>query len=111
MRWALAVLLVAACSANDDFPAPQIASVTPPSATPGSAVVIAGNYFCHQSEEDVDPGGCTTLGTVYFGTMVASALQYDETSITVEVPQGTGTIEITISVAGERSNAASFTFE
>lgn len=75
----------------------------------GTSVVIAGNYFCHQSEEDVQP--CTIQGAVYFGTTVATALQYDETSITAEVPDGTGTTDITISVAGEQSNAVSFTFE
>ena len=105
------VLLIAACSANDDFPAPQIASVSPQRAAPGSSVVIAGNYFCHQSEEDEQPQPCTTLGTIYFGTTIANALQYEETSITAEVPDGMGQTDITLSVAGEHSNAVSFTFE
>ena len=78
---------------------------------PGSSVVIAGNYFCHQSEEDDQAGPCSTPGTVYFGTSVATALQYQETAVTAEVPDGTGTTDITLVVAGERSNAASFTFE
>jgi len=110
MRFA-ALALLAACSANDDFPAPQIASLNPQQAMAGAAVVIAGNYFCHQSEEDQQGEPCTTLGTVYFGTMVANALQYDENSITVEVPAGTGTVDVTVVVAGERSNAVSFSFE
>lgn len=110
MRWAI-VLVVAGCSANDDFPAPQIASVSPQHAAPGSSVVIAGNYFCHQSEEDQQAQPCTTIGTVYFGTTIAIALQYDETSITAEVPDGTGQTDITINVAGEHSNAIAFTFE
>lgn len=105
------LMLVAACSASDDFPAPQIASVNPQHATAGAAVVIAGSYFCHQSEEDPQADPCTMMGTIYFGTTVATALQYEETSITAEVPDGTGTADITLIVAGERSNAVSFTFE
>jgi hypothetical protein len=110
MRWAV-VLLVAACSASDDFPAPQISSVNPQRAAPGSSVVIAGSYFCHQSEEDQQVQPCTTMGTVYFGTAIATPLQYEETSITAEVPDGTGTADIAIIVAGEHSNTISFTFE
>lgn len=110
MRCAV-LLLVAACSASDDFPAPQIASVNPQQAAPGSAVVIAGSFFCHQTEEDPQAQPCTMMGTVYFGTGLATALQYEETSITAEVPDGTGTADISIIVAGEHSNTVSFTFE
>jgi hypothetical protein len=110
MRWAV-VLVVAACSASDDFPAPQISSVNPAHAAPGSSVVIAGSYFCHQSEEDEQGQPCTMMGTVYFGVGLATALQYEETSITAEVPDGMGTVDISISVAGEHSNTVSFTFE
>jgi hypothetical protein len=110
MRWAV-MLLVAACSANDDFPAPQISSVNPQQAAPGSSVVIAGSYFCHQSEEDEQAQPCTVMGTIYFGTTLATALQYEETSITAEVPDGVGTADIAVLVAGEHSNTVSFTFE
>ena len=106
-----AAALLAACSANDDFPAPQIASINPTHATPGTAVLIAGDYFCHQSEEDPQGPPCTTMGAIYFGSMVANALQYDETQIMAEVPTGVGSVDVTISVAGERSNAITFTFD
>jgi len=111
VRIVVAAALVAACSANDDFPAPQIASIAPDHATPGTAVLIAGDYFCHQSEEDPQGPPCTTMGAVSFGEMVANALQYDETQIMVEVPSGVGTVDVTIAVAGEQSNAIAFTFE
>jgi uncharacterized protein (TIGR03437 family) len=110
MRWVI-VLLVAACSASDDFPAPQVSSVNPGRAAPGSSVVISGSYFCHQSEEDGQTQPCTMMGTVYFGSTVATALQYEETSITAEVPDGMGTADIAVDVAGEHSNTISFTFE
>jgi len=110
MRWAL-VVFVAACSASDDFPAPQIASVTPQQAMPGASVVIAGSYFCHQSEEDEQTQPCTMMGAVYFGNTVATALQYEEMSITAEVPDGTGSTDIAVVVAGEHSNTIAFTFE
>ena len=51
------------------------------------------------------------MGAVYFGSTLANALQYEETSITAEVPDDMGTADITVSVAGEHSNSASFTFE
>lgn len=105
------MLFLAACSASDDFPAPQIASVSPQSAAPGSSVVISGNYFCHQTEEDPGAQPCTMMGAIYFGSTLANALQYEETSITAEVPDGMGTTDITLTVAGEQSNSASFSFE
>jgi len=110
-RFIALVALLAGCSANDDFPAPQIASIAPDHATPGTAVLIAGDYFCHQSGEDPQGPPCTTMGAVSFGAMVANPLQYDETQIMVEVPSGVGTVDVTISVAGEQSNAIAFTFD
>jgi hypothetical protein len=105
----VAVIALAACSASDDFPAPQIASINPTHATPGASIVIDGDFFCHQSGEDQQ--ACTTMGAVYFGSLVTTALQYDETQITAEVPMGVGTVDVTITVAGEQSNAISFTFD
>jgi len=111
VRFIALMALLAACSANDDFPAPQIASIAPDHATAGTAVLIAGDYFCHQSEEDPEGPPCTTMGAVYFGTTIANTLQYEETQIMVEVPSGAGSVDVTVSVAGERSNAIAFTFD
>ena len=112
LRWlVISAFALAGCSANDDLPAPLIAALSPDHAMAGTSVLITGSYFCHQAEEtDQDPP-CTTMGAVYFGSQVAEALQYDERAITVAVPQGTGTVDVSVSVAGERSNTATFTFE
>jgi hypothetical protein len=111
MRLAVAWIAVTACSANDDFPAPQIASLSPDHAIPGAMILISGNYFCHQSEEDPQMEPCTMMGAVYFGSTIADALQYEENAITVEVPPGMGMADISVAVAGERSNSVTFTFD
>ena len=115
MRVALAVMLLAACSANDDVPAPAVASVTPDHAAPGTAVVIAGSYFCQQPDDgsdDVDPLACKTMGTVEFGTDQVEPQQYTDTSITVDVPQASaGAVSVRVTVGGRASNGVDFTVD
>lgn len=111
---ALAVLMLAACSANDDVPAPAVASITPDHAAPGTAVVIAGSYFCQQPADgsDVDPLACKTMGTVQFGTDQVEPQQYTDTSITVDVPQASaGAVSVRVTVAGRASNGVDFTID
>jgi hypothetical protein len=119
MRGSLACLLASlapvACTANDDIPAPAIASVTPNQATPGTPVVIAGSYFCQQTEAgsgETDPLACRVTGAVLFGTAQTDAQQYTDTSITVDVPQlAAGTVSVAVTVAGRVSNSVDFQIE
>ena len=111
--WSLAVaslVAVAGCSANDDLPSPQIASVTPAHATPGTTIVIAGNFFCHQPETE-DPLACANTGSVSFGAAVATSSTYTDTTVMVEVPNNPGTVQIRITVAGHVSNGVAFTID
>lgn len=111
----IAVLILGACSANDDVPAPALASITPDHASPGTVVMIAGSYFCQQPDsgsDDVDPLACKTTGTVEFGTDQVDAQQYTDTAIMVSVPQTrTGEVSVAVAVAGRVSNAIAFTVD
>jgi hypothetical protein len=106
---ALVVLLVA-CSANDDLPSPAISAISPDQAAAASVVVISGNYFCHQPATE-DPLACDNIGTVEFGATAAIASQYTDTAIMAEVPSGQGSVEVVVVVAGHSSNAVGFTIE
>ena len=64
-------LALSACSANDDVPAPAIGGLQPDHGIPGTTVAVSGTYLCQQPRvdgSDVDPLGCTHIGTVMFGT-------------------------------------------
>lgn len=111
----LAVVHVA-CSANDDVPAPAIASVSPARAMIGSAIAISGSGFCQQPLEDdgdeQDPLACAHVGTVQFGTASVSPVEYADTVVTAVIPDlPPGAIEVRISVAGRATNAVSLTIE
>lgn len=106
----LAALLTAACSANDDIPAPRIASITPNHATAGTSVTLDGDFFCHQLESE-DPLVCAQQGTVHFGTAVADVIVYADAMIVADVPDVTGKVRVSVEVAGEASNGFDFTVE
>jgi len=111
VRIALALLVVAGCSANDDIPAPMIASITPRQAIPGTNVVIAGTNFCQQPEAE-DPLACAQMGVVLFGSQPSSLGQYEDTTISTDVPTLTpGDTTVFVSVGGKMSNGADFTVE
>lgn len=105
------MILLAACSANDDIPAPQLSAVTPDQATAGTVVVVTGSYFCQQPGTTEDPLACDNVGTVLFGTASGNVAQYADTSIMVEVPGGTGPVQVTVAVAGRTSNGVDFTIQ
>jgi hypothetical protein len=105
------VIVVAACSANDDIPAPVIASVTPSHAIPGVQVVIDGSYFCQQPES-ADPLACKQSGVVLFGSEPSSLEQYQDTTISVDVPALTpGPTTVYVSAGGKMSNGADFSVD
>ncbi len=106
------VLAAASCTANDDVPAPIVASVTPSSANPGSVLTIAGSYLCQQPGSDEDPLDCQNMGEVDFGDSPVAPIMWTDTSISVEVPNlDTGEIDVSVSVAGRTSNSVSFTVD
>lgn len=110
MKFALLLLITVGCSANDDIPAPRIASVTPERGTPTTSVIIEGDYFCQQLENE-DPLLCAQIGTVRFATAAANVTLYTDTMISAEVPELTGDVRITIDVGGRLSNSVSFVVE
>jgi len=113
MRAAAIAFALAACSANDDIPAPQIANVVPDHAPAGQVVVVNGSYFCQrpQGGSDEDPN-CTVIGTVAFGGVPASPVTWTDSSIMVEVPQTVaGRADVQITAAGRTSNSIAFTVD
>jgi IPT/TIG domain len=114
MRFAIvAALLFAACSANDDIPAPVLASATPSSAGVGAIITISGSYLCQQPEgSDVDPLACAHTGAVTFGVTPADVSQYTDSSITATVPEmPAGDTQIGVATGGRDSNTIDFTVE
>jgi hypothetical protein len=113
MRW-LVLVTLAACSANDDVPAPRIASITPDHAPVGAVVMIAGDFFCAQPEEDEesDPLACDVIGVVNFGATSSEASAYSDELINVEVPEAMRErTMVSVTVAGRVSNHIEFTVE
>jgi len=116
VRIAFALLAaLAACSENDDIPAPVLSSVTPDHAGAGAVVMLSGAYLCQQPEgsgDDTDPLACANTGLVDFDRVPGTASQYTDTSITVQVPDLTaGDVQVSISVAGRTSNSVDFTVD
>ena len=111
-KHALLVLLalgLAACSANDDIPAPQVSAVLPATATSGAVVTVEGSYFCQRPATGNEDPLCTSTGEVSFGASPGTISQWTDTAITVEVPQGiAGTVDLTVIVNGRSSNPVSF---
>jgi hypothetical protein len=110
MKACALLVVIAACSANDDLPSPQISSITPSHATAGTIVVIAGSYFCHQPANE-DPLACDHVGAVHFGATVANAALYSDDQIMAEVPSASGQVDVVVEVEGHLSNAVSFTVD
>jgi len=103
------LVLLAACSANDDIPAPQVSAVIPAAGAPGAIVTVQGNDFCQRPDTGNEDPLCTSTGGVSFGASPGTVSQWTDTAIMVEVPQGVvGTVALTVGVNGRSSNAVSF---
>jgi len=112
VRAVVLALVFAACSANDDVPAPIVAAVTPDQAAPGAIVTVSGSYFCQRPEGVTDDPNCDVAGTVRFGEVPAVPTTWEDTSIMVEVPDGiTGQAGVQVIAAGRTSNTVGFTAE
>ena len=100
------------CSANDDIPAPLIASLNPSHGPAGAVIMVSGQYFCQQPGMGEDPACDAAAGTVSFDASPGIVSAYTDTAIMVEVPDGlAGHVTVRVTAAGKTSNAAGFTAE
>jgi hypothetical protein len=107
-----ALVALAACAANEDVPAPLIASIVPDHATAGAIVMVAGSYFCQRPDNGQEDPTCDTAGTVNFGTTPGIATTWADDAIMVEVPSsGPTKVSVTVTAGGRISNAVSFTID
>jgi len=107
-------LALAACSANDDVPAPAISAVQPDHAAPGTTVAVSGSYLCQDPRTDPDgePLACEHMGTVMFDTTPGMVTSYTDTMVLVDVPALTpGRVSVVVSVVGRSSNSIDFVVE
>ena len=111
MRRLYLVLLVA-CSASDDIPAPMISSVQPASAPGGSVVTVTGSFFCQQPDTGDEDPICDTPGEVQFGAAPGTITSWTDTAVMVEVPQAlVGAVSLDLVANGRQSNSVTFTGE
>ena len=108
----LVAIVVGACSASDDVPSPQIASIQPDHGPSGSVVLIAGSYFCQRPQNGQQDPTCDAVGIVDFGTVPGTTTSWADNTIMVEVPHvNVGDVDVSVSAAGRISNAISFTID
>ena len=111
-RLSVIAALLAACSANDDVPAPQIASVVPDHAPVGAVVTIDGAHFCQVPDPNPDDPTCPVAGTVELGTVPATPTTWADDEVMIEIPAiAPGATTVTITAAGRISNDATFTVD
>ena len=114
-HWLACFAVVAACSSNDDIPAPLLAGVVPASASPGAIVSVDGSYLCQEPDGPSDDPGfqCDSDGTISFNQTPAIATSaWTDTGVMVEVPtEAAGVVQITATQNGRDSNSISFTVQ
>ncbi|HTR56075.1 MAG TPA: IPT/TIG domain-containing protein [Kofleriaceae bacterium] len=110
LKLLVVAVALAACSANDDVPAPIVAAVTPDQGQPGAIVTVTGSYFCQRPEGTTDDPNCDVAGTVHFGAVPATPSTWSDTAIMVEVPEGiSGEEAVQVTADGRTSNTVGFT--
>jgi hypothetical protein len=103
--------LLAACSGNDDVPAPRISSVEPDHAAGGAVVTLHGSAFCQQPGV-TDDAPCSAIGQVYFGSVPGTPTLWNDATIAVEVPTPVvGRADVRVIASGRASNSVAFTAE
>jgi uncharacterized protein (TIGR03437 family) len=104
--------VTAACSFNDDVPAPSVANVVPGRAVAGALVTLSGNHFCQRPDTGNEDPTCLAVGTVDFGLSPGVTAMWSDVAITAEVPSlAPGPVTVTVVAAGRVSNGVSFTVE
>lgn len=79
---------------------PAITSIAPVSGGAGDTVVVSGKNF----------GANQNASLVTFGKSTASVRSWTDTSISVGVPSGTGTVEVIATVNGVNSNSSTYLY-
>jgi hypothetical protein len=111
-----ALAALAACSSNDDVPAPQLSGILPDHGAAGSIVMVDGSFLCQTptAADGGEPGfACASDGTITFGATPADATSgWTDTSVMVIVPNGAdGDVEVRASNNGRTSNSVTFTVD
>jgi uncharacterized protein (TIGR03437 family) len=110
--WFGVLAVTAACSFNDDVPAPSVANVVPARAVAGALVTISGDHFCQRPDTGNEDPTCPTVGTVDFGLSPGITAMWSDVAITAEVPSlAPGPVTVTVVAAGRASNGVTFTVE
>lgn len=110
-RLRLILCLVAGCAANEDVPAPLVASIVPDHGLPGAVVMISGSYFCQRPDNGQEDPTCDAVGVVEFGTVPGATTSWSDNAIMVEVPHASGDVDVSVTAMGRISNGVSFTVE
>lgn len=109
LRFLILAVLVAVFVAGLAFPegnsacaqdAPKIEKLLPETGQAGSTVFIRGSGFTSQKERE----------HVFFGSTEAKVIVSTDSSIAVEVPQGSGSCPVSVVVDGKKSNEIPFAF-
>lgn len=116
MRSIAFAMLLAACSANDDIPAPRLSGVVPDRGVPGAVVMVSGSYFCQTAHEDDEEGAPLECfdsgGAVYFGSFLGTALSWEDTLLVIEVPESPqGEVSLRVQVKGKTTGSIDFVIE
>jgi len=113
MRSIAFAILFAACSSNDDIPAPQLSGVVPDRGVPGTLVTVSGSYFCQVAHDDDAPLECLDSGgAVYFGSFLGTALSWEDTMLMIEVPESPpGEVDLRVQVKGKTTGSIDFVVE
>jgi len=96
--WIMQMVAFRAAGSGAGAP-PSITSLNPSSGSVGASVTITGTNF----------GSTRGASTVSFNTAMATPTNWSATSIAVPVPSGATTGNVTVTVAGQTSNAVLFT--
>ncbi|HEY0250331.1 MAG TPA: IPT/TIG domain-containing protein [Kofleriaceae bacterium] len=104
-------MLLAACSASDDVPSPQLSGIVPDHGAPGTIVMLSGQYFCQRGDNGQEDPTCDAAGVVEFGTVPGTTTTWADDAIMVEVPHATGQVDVTVSALGRLSNSVSFSID
>ena len=117
MRSIAFAMLLAACPANDELPAPRLISIVPDRGVPGVVVTVTGSDLCqiaHEEDDEGTPLVCPDSdGAIYFGSFLGTALSsWEDTMLMIEVPESPpGEVDLRVQVKGKTTNSLDFVVE